>query len=87
MRLVLFGVFKKMYAYIVESLWEKYPNKDYAEFLRLVGTPAIVTDPMGIFNTVSGFYVLVEPGWYVRFRSELMQMEELDLSLYALSLG
>jgi hypothetical protein len=76
-----------MYAYIVDSLWQQYPNKDYAEFLRIVGTPALVTDPAGAFNTVSGFYVLVENGWYVRFRSELMQMEELDLSLYALSLG
>jgi len=76
-----------MYAYIVDSLWQQYPNKDYAEFLRIVGTPALVTDPATAFNTVSGFYVFVESGWFVRFRSELVHTGDLDLSMYALSLG
>jgi hypothetical protein len=83
----------KMYAYIIDRLWLQYPNKNYAEFLRVVGTPALITDPDGNFNTVSGFYVQVEDGWAVRFRSELQYMTVLDLdsdlnvSLESLNLG
>ena len=76
----------KMYAYIVDNLWSQYPNKNYAEFLRVVGTPALVTDPDGVFNSVSGFYVKVENGWFIRYKSKL-QLVDFDLSLESLSLG
>lgn len=73
-----------MYAFIVNSAWSKYEPKDYAAFLRDVGTPSLkmnLDDTLTEFNTVSGFYVKVMMGWSVYFKSELITNDGLsDLS-------
>lgn len=62
-----------MYAFIVNNLWSNYGSGDMACFLRDVGTPMLSMAPNEgkSFNSVSGFYVKVEEGWALRFRSDL----------------
>jgi len=75
-----------MYAFIVNEQWLKYGSKDVATFLRIIGTPSLVMDSgRNAFNDASGFYVKVEPGWSVLFKSSLVT--NLDLPMGALSIN
>jgi len=63
-----------MYAFVVNELWIAYEPKDIAMFLRNIGTPSLKMDSGSndTFNESSGFYVKVQPGWFVRFKSQLV---------------
>ena len=77
-----------MYAFIVNTAWSNYGSKDVAGFLRDVGTPSLkmdFNDSIIAFNEVSGFYVKVERGWAVRFKSELITNDGLASSMASLS--
>ena len=76
-----------MYAFIVNNAWSNYGSKDVAMFLRDVGTPSLKMDfnDCNTFNEVSGFYVKIEEGWAVRFRSELVTNDGLASSMASLS--
>jgi len=88
--LVVFSFFIiKMYAFIVNNAWSNYGSKDIAGFLRDVGTPSLMmnfNDSLTAFNEVSGFYVKVEEGWAVRFKSELITNDGLVSSLSSLNI-
>lgn len=77
-----------MYAFIINNAWANYGSKDVAGFLRDVGTPSLkmdFKDSITAFNEVSGFYVKVEEGWAVRFKSELVTHNSLASSMASLS--
>ena len=78
-----------MYAFIVNNLWSNYEPKDIAGFLRDVGTPSLKMDfnDCNSFNEVSGFYVKIETGWAVRFKSELVINDGLASSMASLSMS
>lgn len=77
-----------MYAFIVNNAWINYGAKDVAGFLRDVGTPSLkmdFNDSVSSFNEVSGFYVKVETGWAVRFKSDLLTNNGLASLMASLS--
>jgi hypothetical protein len=79
-----------MYAFIVNNAWSNYGSKDVAMFLRDVGTPSLkmdFNDSITAFNEVSGFYVKIEEGWAVRFKSELVTHNSLASSMASLSMS
>jgi hypothetical protein len=62
-----------MYAYIVNNAWTAWASQDMPSFLRIVGTPMLreTLNDSEPFHEASGFYVLIEKGWSVRYDSEL----------------
>ena len=77
-----------MYAFIVQETWSKYGSNDYAGFLRAVGTPSLLMNPKesNTFNDVSGFYVKIEEGWAVRYKSTLVTNDALAGSMGSMSI-
>ena len=69
-----------MYAYVVNSAWQKWSSQDMASFLREVGTPNLKQSlDDDNFHTESGFYVFIEEGWAVRFNTQIFYNKN-DLS-------
>jgi hypothetical protein len=56
-----------MYAFIVNNVFNNWKGDGTIKtFLAEVGTPELRLDiAIKTFNSISGFYVIVEEGWYV----------------------
>lgn len=66
-----------MYAFIVLSDYNAFTASSKAnqieEFLRIVGTPSLKSNSLELnsFHSVSGFYVKIQDGWAVRYKSQI----------------